>query len=257
MTDRAPRHNWASETRQTDGLSAPLGHLQSSNFASVALPRLDSPDASPEAATMKILVAPATVVIPAQTPSTRRGPDSRGIRLLAAEIGRSCMNMQGFITFTDGSQYSYDAPSNSEFEALCDSLIRGRQFNFSVRRPIFGFTRSPVLPADYEVIYTFPPYAGSRPTSCALPPLDWTQLLWAQTAFSPGSGETWAFNPLAGMSDTEVITMSTTVGRRRAFCFSVHNSRYSRGRRARCLYDNETELFRRRRRNLDILFCVR
>lgn len=82
------------------------------------------------------------------------------------ELGRSCSLDQGFITFLDGSQYAYDPGSKSDIEDLCASLIRGRQFNFGVRRSRGGFQRSPVLPGDYEVIYTYPPYPGTQPPPC-------------------------------------------------------------------------------------------
>jgi hypothetical protein len=86
--------------------------------------------------------------------------------LLAQEIGRSCSLMQGYIIFMDGSAYVYSAPSQEEFEQLCDNLHRGAQFNFQVRRAVFGFTRGFTPPADYEVIYEYPPYEGTAPGVC-------------------------------------------------------------------------------------------
>lgn len=115
---------------------------------------------------MKQLNPGPTVVIPSNHPRTRRGSDSRGIRICVQELGRSCSLDQGFIKFLDGSQYAYDPGSKADIENLCDSFIRGRQFNFSVRRAVSGFQRSPVLPGDYEVIYTYPPYPGTAPGPC-------------------------------------------------------------------------------------------
>ena len=133
---------------------------------------------------MKILNAtpPPVIIIPSNFPRTRRGPDSRGIRICVAQIGRSCSLDQGFVIFTDGSAYSYDPPSKDEFEALCASLQRGKQFNFQVRRARGGYVRGFTPPADYEVIYNFPPYAGSVPAACPVPPVPWPNLTWTTTA---------------------------------------------------------------------------
>lgn len=127
---------------------------------------------------MKMLLPPAQIVIPSNHPRTRRGPDSRGIRICVAQIGRSCLLQQGYVTFTDGSAYVYDAPSNVEFEALCASIQRGRQFNFQVRRAAFGFVKGFTPPGDYEVIYTYPPYPGTTPTACAVSFINWNDMIW-------------------------------------------------------------------------------
>jgi hypothetical protein len=128
---------------------------------------------------MKQLNPDGSITIPSNLPRTRRGPDSRGIRLCFSELGRSCALGMGYLIFTDGSAYAYDAPSNSEIEALCDSFIRGRVFNFSVRRSRGGFVRGFTPPGDYETIYSFPPYAGSSPIACGVPFTDWSSLTWS------------------------------------------------------------------------------
>jgi hypothetical protein len=132
---------------------------------------------------MKKLVAPGQVVIPSNFPRTRQGPDSRGFRICFAELGRSCALKQGFLIFTDGSAYSYDAVSNDVTEALCDQLRRGFTFNRFFRRAGFGFIRGFVPPADYETIYAYPPYAGTAPTACPVPLGTWPNLLWT-TSFT-------------------------------------------------------------------------
>ena len=135
---------------------------------------------------MKKLVAPGVVVIPSSVPSTRQGPDSRGIRICVAQLGRSCALQQGFIIFTDGSAYSYDPQSNTEFELLCASVQRGKVFNFAVRRPTSGYVRGFTPPADYEIIYTFPPYPGTAPASCPLSFINWNDMIWDPPAVDPG-----------------------------------------------------------------------
>lgn len=115
---------------------------------------------------MKMLQPGPLIVIPSNSPRTRQGPDSRGIRICVAQIGRSCVLDQGYVTFTDGSAYVYGAPSKDEFEDLCASVQRGRQFNFQVRRSRAGYVRGFTPPADYEIIYSFPPYPGSQPPAC-------------------------------------------------------------------------------------------
>ena len=149
---------------------------------------------------MKKLVSGPAIIIPSNFPRTRRGPDSRGIRLCFQELGRSCSLQQGFLTFTDGSAYSYDAPSLDEVVALVVQLQRGRVFNLFTRRSRTGFVRGFTPPADYETIYSFPPYEGTAPAACPLPGVPWDQLSWSRTVFVPGSVFPWTFNPLTGMA---------------------------------------------------------
>lgn len=151
---------------------------------------------------MKKLVAPGQVVIASSPPSTRQGVDSRGIRICFSELGRSCALMQGYLVFTDGSAYVYDAPSNESIEALCAQLQRGKVFNFRVRRSQFGFVRGFTPPPDYETIYSFPPYAGSAPVACSLPRVDWSTLFWTVTTNSFGAGSSCSFDPDPGSGDT-------------------------------------------------------
>lgn len=127
---------------------------------------------------MKMLLPPAQIVIPSNRPRTRAGPDSRGIRICFAELGRSCALMQGYLIFTDGSAYVYDAPSNDDVENLCAQIQRGRVFNLGARRAAFGFVRGFTPPPDYETIYSYPPYPGMTPASCGLPVTDWGSLVW-------------------------------------------------------------------------------
>lgn len=160
---------------------------------------------------MKKLLADGSILIPSNFPRTRQGPDSRGYRICVAEIGRSCALMQGYVTFTDGSAYVYTAPSNAEFEALCASLQRGRQFNFQVRRANGGFVRGFVPPPDYEAIYDYPPYPGTTPTACPIGGADWDLTAWTITARAPGLGQTFVFVPDPGVSLSETFTLSVTV----------------------------------------------
>lgn len=160
---------------------------------------------------MKKLIAPATVVIPSNLPRTRRGPDSRGFRICVAEIGRSCVLQQGFITFTDGSAYSYDAPSLDEFVALCASLQRGKQFNSQVRRAASGYIKGFTPPPDYEAIYDYPPYPGSTPAACPLPGADWAMTDWTVTTNSPGTGQVYTFTPTGGINLTFELQVVTSV----------------------------------------------
>ncbi len=134
---------------------------------------------------------PPVYIIPSNQPGTKRGPDSRGIRICIAQIGRSCSLHQGYVTFTDGSAYVYDAPSNTEFEALCDQIQRGRTFNFQVRRSRGGYVKGFTPPGDYEIIYTYPPYPGVTPAACGVPFTDWASLTWSGSReFSPFDGST-------------------------------------------------------------------
>lgn len=136
---------------------------------------------------MKQLNADGTVTIPSNLPRTRSGPDSRGIRLCFAELGRSCSLGQGFLIFTDGSAYSYDAPSNTPIEALCEQFQRGKVFNFSVRRSRGGFVKGFTPPPDYETIYTFPPYEGVTPSACGVPTFNWNSLAWSTLVQDSGT----------------------------------------------------------------------
>ncbi len=143
---------------------------------------------------MKQLNPDGSVTVASGRPRTRRGPDSRGIRLCFQELGRSCSLKQGYLIFTDGSAYVYDAPSNEEIEALCASPIRGRQFNFNVRRALGGFVKGFTPPGDYQTIYLFPPYEGSAPTECPLTDLDWSDLFWSIITETPCGGEVWGWD---------------------------------------------------------------
>lgn len=157
---------------------------------------------------MKQLNPDGSITIPSNLPRTRRGPDSRGIRLCFQELGRSCLLQQGYLIFTDGSAYAYDAPSNVEIEALCDSLIRGRVFNFSVRRSRGGFVKGFTPPADYQTIYSFPPYAGSAPTACPIINIDWTQLLWVVVSEVPCGGSVWSWDQNGTQADFQRLGLS-------------------------------------------------
>lgn len=126
---------------------------------------------------MKKLVSPGTVVIPSGYPRTRRR-DSRGVRICFAGLARSCADMEGFFEFTDGSNYAYTPVSNGLAEVLCASSQRGRFFNLSIRRAVFGYTRGFTPPADFETIYSFPPYLGTAPAQCSMAMLDWSMLVW-------------------------------------------------------------------------------
>jgi hypothetical protein len=161
---------------------------------------------------VKKLVTPGQTVIPSNLPRTHLGLDSRGFRICVAQLARSCALKQGFITFTDGSAYAYDSPSNADMESLCASLQRGRDFNFSVRRSRGGYARGFTPPGDFEVIYTYPPYPGTVPTACPLPGPDWPSSAWAQFTFSPGSGQTWTITPDPGASDTMQFDVVSAAG---------------------------------------------
>lgn len=149
---------------------------------------------------MKKLVAPGQVVIPSNFPRTRGGLDSRGIRICFAELGRSCAAKQGFLIFTDGSAYSYDTVSNDVTEALCDQLRRGFTFNRFFRRAGFGFIRGFVPPADYETIYSFPPYPGVAPTACPVPAGTWPNLSWTMVFNSDQISTTGIWTPNTGIA---------------------------------------------------------
>lgn len=138
---------------------------------------------------MKQLLPDGSINIPSNSPRTRQGPDSRGIRICVAQLARSCALMQGYITFVDGSAYVYTAPSNAEFEALCASLQRGRQFNFQVRRSRSGYSKVFVPPSDFEVIYTYPPYPGIAPSACPVPPPPWLPLDWTVLSNTAPAGD--------------------------------------------------------------------
>lgn len=161
---------------------------------------------------MKKLVAPGQVVIPSNFPRTRSGPDSRGIRICFSELGRSCALKQGFLLFTDGSAYSYDTVSNDVTEALCAQLRRGFVFNRQFRRAGFGFIRGFTPPADYETIYSFPPYGGVTPDACPLPNPIFADLAWVIASNTPGPGQTFDYSLDPGTGDTEVLTASAGVG---------------------------------------------
>jgi len=173
---------------------------------------------------------PPVAIIPANVPSTRRGPDSRGIRICVQEIGRSCSLDMGFVTFLDGSQYSYDASSKQEFEDLCASVIRGRQFNFQVRRSRGGYVRSPTLPPDYEVIYSYPPYKGLTPADCNIcgaTNTDFTAVTWAvDGAGNPGvitgSGVSLSFAMAAGAGSDWFLDGSALCYPNPSNTFNVH-----------------------------------
>jgi len=135
---------------------------------------------------MKQLNPDGSISIPSNFPRTRRGPDSRGIRICFAELGRSCSLQMGYLIFTDGSAYAYSAPSNSDTEALCDQFRRGFVFNFFTRRSRFGFVRGFTPPADYETIYTFPPYEGVTPDACPLSFINFNDMVWDPPALDPG-----------------------------------------------------------------------
>jgi hypothetical protein len=157
---------------------------------------------------MKQLNPDGSITIPSNLPRTRRGPDSRGIRICFSEIGRSCALKTGYLTFTDGSAYEYAAPGNTDVEQLCAALQRGRMFNFSVRRSRGGFTRGFIPPGDYQIIYSFPPYAGTQPIDCADIKPDWTMTGWSVTTAAPQAGQTITFSLDPGTGDTEVASFS-------------------------------------------------
>lgn len=159
---------------------------------------------------MKKLVSPGQVVIPSNFPRTRGGPDSRGFRICFAELGRSCSLKQGFLIFTDGSAYSYDTVSNDITEALCAQLQRGLTFNRQFRRAAFGYIRGFTPPADYETIYSYPPYGGVTPAACPLPPVPWPNLTWATTTTADDFIDTLAWSPASGVSDTIELDMNDT-----------------------------------------------
>lgn len=127
---------------------------------------------------MKQLNPDGSITIPSNRPRTRQGPDSRGPRLCFQELGRSCALKQGFLIFMDGSAYAYDVPSNEPVEALVEQIHRGAVFNYFVRRSRGGYIRGFTPPADYETIYSFPPYEGFAPTSCPLDFINFNDIVW-------------------------------------------------------------------------------
>jgi hypothetical protein len=160
---------------------------------------------------MKQLLPGDVINIPSNLPRTRQGPDSRGIRICFQELGRSCSLQTGYLIFTDGSAYEYDAPGNTPVEQLCVALQRGKQFNFQVRRSRSGFTRGFTPPADYETIYTYPPYAGTEPAACALPGVDWSLLDWTFVHNDSG-GMTYTETPGLGMSASQQFFATSATG---------------------------------------------
>lgn len=135
---------------------------------------------------MKKLVGPGQVVIPSNMPRTNLGLDSRGPRLCFFQLGRSCSDKEGFFLFADGSSYAYTPESNGLAEILCAAPQRGKFFNLAVRRAGGGFTRGFVPPADYETIYSYPPYPGTAPDACVLGMIHWGDLIWAPVGSATG-----------------------------------------------------------------------
>lgn len=146
------------------------------------------------------------------------------------ELGRSCSLDMGFITFLDGSQYSYDASSKAEFEDLCASVIRGKQFNFQVRRSRGGYLRSPILPPDYEVIYSYPPYEGLKPADCnicGMTNTDFTAVTWSvdpagNSGSLTGSGVSLSFVMTPGAGADWFLDGSALCYPNPATTFNVH-----------------------------------
>lgn len=164
---------------------------------------------------MKQKNADGSVTVPSNHPRTRGGPDSRGPRIAIAQIGRSCSLNTGYVTFTDGSAYVYDPPSKDEFEALCASVQRGKQFNYLVRRATSGYMLGFTPPPDFEVIYSYPPYPGVAPAACPLPSHPWPDLEWATefTFFDPSFSV--IFTPTVGFSTSmqiEIVNGTTNLG---------------------------------------------
>ena len=160
---------------------------------------------------MKKLNPDGSITIPSNLPRTHLGLDSRGYRICIAQIGRSCSTDTGFVTFTDGSAYIYLPPSKDEFEALCASVHRGRQFNFQVRRSRSGYVRGFTPPADYEVIYNFPPYAGSVPAACPLPSPGWPNLTWTTSTSADDTIDLLQWVPASGDASVIEFDMANSV----------------------------------------------
>jgi hypothetical protein len=78
----------------------------------------------------------------------------------------------------DGSAYAYDVPSNEPVEALVEQLHRGAVFNLFVRRSRGGYIRGFTPPADYETIYSYPPYEGFSPSACPLLHINFNDMVW-------------------------------------------------------------------------------
>ena len=88
--------------------------------------------------------------------------------------------MDGYLLFSDGSLYHYDAESMSVVVALTDALIHGRTFNFQYRRALNlfgGYERVLSVPGTAQLIYHYPPYPGVDPGPC-VSALNWNDLLW-------------------------------------------------------------------------------
>lgn len=121
------------------------------------------------------------------------------------------MLQQGYLIFTDGSAYVYDAPSNMPIENLCPSEHRGVFFNLAVRRSQFGFVRGFTPPSDYETIYEFPPYEGTLPDACSVTPPPWTDIAWTVTVNYSDPGNTLDFSQDPGTGATQDFLFTSTV----------------------------------------------
>lgn len=96
--------------------------------------------------------------------------------------------------------------------------MRGRDFNFRVRRSVAGFVRGYTPPADFETIYSFPPYAGVVPAACALPGVDWSLLVWDDFTFhftgsgatgtGAASGDSFFFDMVSGATSADQAALS-------------------------------------------------
>lgn len=138
---------------------------------------------------MKKLISAGVEAIYSGRPRTFLGIDKRGIRICVKSLGRSCSLNMGYITFNDGSAYEYSAGSKADIEALCASLHRGKDFNFSTRRVGSGYVRGFTPPADYQQIYSYPPYPGVKPSPCPNTTVDWNSVVWSNyTTLVRGGG---------------------------------------------------------------------
>ena len=120
---------------------------------------------------MKALVSPGRVQISSTLARGGSVNNRPGRPPCFVSLWRDCTNMDGYLLFSDGSLYHYDAPAMDVVVALTKALIHGQSFNFFYRRSLTvlgGYEKfTGIIPGTAMLIYHYPPYPGTDPGPCS------------------------------------------------------------------------------------------